>query len=341
MVIRSAFLAVFIRLLFFIFAGSCEGLTVQTIEPAWTRTMPEAYNGKWVQHTLLGLFAPHIFFASGDILTWYQFEENRDLMLGRELPLSGPTRYSLKAIAMDVHDGGVIKEFHLATAAPSAWLSNIPDPGTLFPIIGGLLLRTGGTVRFLSANDGRVLKQVRWSDVRNDAMGTVSVKVSRDGKRVIADYWGNHVNITCEFDGETFDLVSHCAPNTKLRGLANDGNWYPDLNSAGSGEKESTSEGPRPALNKHERMLDVQVSTDHSVGAAIVVRVKGESKYWDIPGHYTDARAIVYDIASGRVLESIPFPFKEGEGHNLQLSQNGNWIALLNGTRLRAYQIKK
>jgi hypothetical protein len=184
------------------------------------------------------------------------------------------------------------------------------------------------------------LKQVRWSDVRDDAIGIVSVKVSRDGKRVIADFDRKPVGVEREYDGGTFQLVGQSVA-TEHRVQLNTGDWYWDQNSRYSENIENEVEGHSPTLSKNDVMLGAQISTDHSVGAAIVVTVKGEIKSLDIPGHYTNSRAIVFDNEAGRIIGSFPFACKKNEVYRIQLSPDGNWMALLNGRELSVYEIHR
>jgi hypothetical protein len=320
----------------FALVSSNDGLRAQTIKLVWSKTMPEPGNGRYTRNT----FAPHIFFTDRNSLVWYQFEENPKIISRRELPLSGETRYSLKVLTMKSKSGNLVGEVQVPTAALSTWLSDIPDPGTLFPASGGLVLRTGGTIRFLSEDGKQVLKQVRWSDVRDDEIGTVSVKVSRNGKRVLADFSGKSIDIEREYDGETFQFVGQWVPATEHHVQLNMGDWYWDRNFQ-SENIENKVEGHGPYLNKNEVTLGTQISTDHSIGAAVVVTVKGEVKSLDIPGHYANSRAIVFDNEVGRISESIPFSCKRDDFYRIQLSPDGNWMALLNGRELSVYEIHR
>jgi hypothetical protein len=317
-------------------ASSNDGLRAQTITLVWSKTMPEQGSGRYTRNT----FAPRIFFTDRNTLIWYQFEVKPKIISRRELPLAGETRYSLKVLTMKSENGNLVGDVQVATAARSAWLSDIPDPGTLFPAVGGLVLRTGGTIRFLSNDGKQVLKQIRWSDVRDDGIGTVSVKVSRNGKRIIADFTGKPIDIEREYDGKTFQFVGQGVPATEHHVQLNTGDWYWDRNFR-SENIENKVEGHGPDLNKNEVMLGAQISTDNSMGAAVIATVKGEVKSLDIPGHYANSRAIVFDNEVGGVIGSIPFTCKRDDVYRIQLSPDGNWMALLNGRELSVYEIHR
>jgi hypothetical protein len=303
--------------------------------PAWTRTMPEPYQGRFSRREMKGneFFDPQVFFTGENTVLWCELEEYPKLLSTRVPPQIGVSHYMLKVLTMDLRTGMIIAESEVATQGS--------DRGTLFPALGGLVLRTGETVRFLSKTGDRVVGDVYWSDVRAEPPGLVLAKVSRDGKRILIDYRIGYRApqpvVECEYDGETFQLLSRHVLSGR-ESPAIDGDWYWDRLFRPPHSLD-TVKGPLH-LDRSERMMHVQFSTDHAVGAATVATLHGEHIYWDIYGHFANYRAVAFDAVTGKTFLGISINLKRNEPFAVELSPDGNWLMLLKGRELRVYPVR-
>lgn len=293
--------------------------------------MPELYQGRGSSKNRFELFdAPKVIFSGKSTAVWYQVEERPAVLSERGLSMSGLNQYMLKIITFDVLTGAEISTTETAT---------YPD-GQLFPAKAGLVLRTRNVVRFLSKTGDRVLEDVSLPDARKDPSAFVFVRVSRDGKDILVDYRYRKVNIEgteCEYSGEDFALIRPCgSPKHPLN--RNDYNWYLDfrLNPPIAG----TGNG-WPYLNKNERMYQLQMSTDYSVGAAIIAKTVDAIQSWDIYGHETDRRMVVFNAKTGATILTVPFDLKGHEPFSVELAPDGRWVILLKGKRLSLYAVNR
>jgi hypothetical protein len=301
----------------------------------WSKSMPSLYVSKqWDAHA--APYFPDIFFDTEGAPTWYQMKEYPDEISRREPPREGRSRYMLDVLRLSLNDGTTLAEHELTTNAYSSLWEGTPKPGALFPTKGGLVQSTGQLLRFYSGSDYRFLKEVRWSDVRDDKPGDATVSVSRDGVMVVADFktWGLWVQ--CNYDGRTFDLISQQV--MARTPTEHDGDWK-------TADKSQNSAVARQALDlvdgvdKRDQIMEIENSLDHTVCAGILATRVGSAPTLDIYGHLKNFRYVVIDTQSKKLLGSIPFSNEKGMVHRIELSPNGQFVLTLDGRVLRLYAL--